>query len=134
MLKAMNTGFATGQAAPSALLGRSFDESRQGLQTWSESREGFERCNHSRMQRLLKCRLAWYGLRLIEVGSLCVLTNDTLTFDLLLQGCGAVLCRVEVDRQSGAIKPSGGRALSRLLNSLRRPTANESPKAPSMLT
>jgi hypothetical protein len=101
----MNTGFATGQAAPAALLGRSFDESRQGLQTWSESREAFERCNHSQMQRLLKCRLAWYGLRLIEVGSLCVLTNDTLTVDPLLQGCGAVLCRPSVWRNQTFGRP-----------------------------
>jgi hypothetical protein len=122
MLKAMDTGFATGHAAPAV---GNFEDSRRGLQTWSKSREGFEQCDHLRMRRLLKCRLAWYGFRLIEVGSFRALTKDTLFVDLL-QGSGAVLCRLEVDRQSRVITPSAGRALSRLLNSLPGPTANDS--------
>lgn len=55
-----------------------------------------------------------------RVGSFRVLTNDTLFVDLL-KGCGAVLCRVEVDCQSRVANPSAGRVLSRLLNSLPAP-------------
>ena len=117
MLKSMDTGFATRHAAPAVILSGNFEDSRRGLQTWSESREGFDRCNHLRMRRLLKCRLAWYGFRSVEVGSFRALTKDTLFVDLL-QGSGAVLCRLEVDRQSRVINPSAGRTLSRLLNSL----------------
>lgn len=45
--------YATGHAAPAAILSRTFADSRQGLQTWSESRERCERYDHARMRRLL---------------------------------------------------------------------------------
>jgi hypothetical protein len=61
-----------------------------------------------------------------------VLTNDTLFVDLL-KGCGAVLCRVEVDCQSRVANPSAGRVLIACSIRCRHPAANDSPKALSML-
>jgi hypothetical protein len=118
MLKATDTGLVTGHPAPGMILSRHFEDCIQGLWTWFESREEFEECDHSRMRQLLKCRLAWYGFQSVGVGPFRALTKDTLFVDLLQAG-GAVLCRVEVDRQSRIIDPLAGRALSQLLNSLR---------------
>jgi hypothetical protein len=81
---------------------------------WSEHEE-FERCDASRLRRLVKRRLHWYGLGTVEVGSLRLLTKDSLLVDLR-HARGAVRCRIEVDRQSGAIKTSTV-VLSRLLAS-----------------
>ena len=129
--KAMVTESATGHAGLAMTLSRSFECCSQELQTWSESSEGIGRCDLSRMRRLLQCRLTWYGFRSVEVGPFRGLTEDTLFVDLL-HACGVVLCRVEVDRQSGVISPSAGHALSRLLISLRGATANGSPMAASV--
>jgi hypothetical protein len=52
-----------------------------------------------------------------------LLTNDALLVDLL-DARGAVLCSVEVDRQSGVIKTSARHTLSRLLASERRPMSD----------
>jgi hypothetical protein len=131
MLKATDIGFATDQT-PETILSGSFEGPRQGPQICSESREGLERCDESNMRRLLKCRLAWYGFHSVGVGSFRVLTNDTLFVDLL-QDCGAVLCRVEVDRQSRVTNPSAGRALTRLLNSQPAPTVNDLSKERSFV-
>src|SRR6476659_9113316 len=129
MLKVMDTGFATDHVAPTTMLSGSFEETHQ--EPWTEGRDGLERCDESKMRRLLKCRLAWYGFRSVGVGSFRVLSNDTLFVDLL-QACGAVLCRVEVDHQSRVTNPSAGRALTRLLNSLPGPAGNDLPITRSM--
>ena len=131
MLKATNAGFATGHAATAAMINYCPEPSRRQLQAWSKSTEEFELCNLSRLRRLLKCRLAWYGLRSVEVGSFRLLTKDVLLVDLL-QARGAIFCSVEVDRWSGVIKPSTCEPLSRLLTSRRQPT-NDSRSAPSLL-
>ena len=112
MLKATNAGFATDHAATAAIFDRP-------LQARTESGEELERCDTSRLRHLLGCRLAWYGLRSVEVGSFRLLTNDALLVDLL-EARGVVLCRVEVDRRSGVIKTSACHTLSRLLASERR--------------
>lgn len=132
MLKVMDTGFATDHVAPATILSGSFEETHQAPQPWTEGRDGLERCDKSKMRRLLKCRLAWYGFRSVGVGSFRVLSNDTLFVDLL-QDCGAVLCRVEVDHQSRVTNPSAGRALTCLLNSLPGPAGNDLPITRSML-
>ena len=116
MLKATNAGFATDHAATAAIFNRR-------LQARTESGEELERCDASRLRHLLRCRLAWYGLRSVEVGSFRLLTNDALLVDLL-EARGVVLCRVEVDRQSGVIKTSACHTLSRLLASERRPMSD----------
>ena len=96
MLKATNVGFATDHVATAAIF-------KRPLQARTESGEELERCDASRLRHLLGCRLAWYGLRSVEVGSFRLLTNDALLVDLL-EARGVVLCRVEVDRQSGVIQ------------------------------
>ena len=115
MLKATNAGFATDHAATAAIFNRR-------LQARTESGEELKRCDASRL-RHLRCRLAWYGLRSVKVGSFRLLTDDALLVDLL-EARGVVLCRVEVDRQSGVIKTSACHTLSRLLASERRPMSD----------
>jgi hypothetical protein len=130
MLKATKAGFATGHAATAAMIDYCPEPSRQ-LQAWSKSAEEFDLCDSSRLRRLLKCRLAWYGLRSVEVGSFRLFTKDVLLVDLL-QTRRAVFCSVEVDPWSGAIKTSTCEPLNRLLASRRQPT-NDSSSAPSLL-
>jgi hypothetical protein len=137
MLKATNAEFAPGPAATGALLNYYPEHSCHRLQAWSESaeehegEEEFERCDASRLLRLLRCRLAWYGLRSVEVGSVRLLTKDALLVDLL-HACGTFLCRIEVDPQSGIIKPSASQTLSRLLISEWQ-AVNGSPRATSLV-
>jgi hypothetical protein len=116
MLEATNAGFARDHAATAAIFNRP-------LQARTESGQDLECCDASRLRHLLERRLAWYGLQSVEIGSFRLLTNDVLLVDLL-EARGAVLCRVEVDRQSGVIKTSACRALSRLLTSERRPMSD----------
>jgi hypothetical protein len=116
MLEATNAGVATDHAAAAAIFNRL-------LQARTESGEELERCDESRLRHLLACRLAWYGLRSVEVGSFRLLTNGELLVDLL-EARGVVLCRVEVDRQSGVIKTSACHTLSGLLASERRPMSD----------
>jgi hypothetical protein len=120
MLKATTVGILTSHAATATSLNHYPEHSCRRLQAWSESaeeyesEEEFERCDASRRLRLLRCRLAWYGLRSVEVGSVRLLTKDALLVDLL-QASGAFLCRIEVDPQSGVIRTSASQTLSRLL-------------------
>ena len=122
MLKATNAEFATDHAATVAIFNRRF-------QARTESGEKLEHCDASRLRHLLRCRLAWYGLRSVEVGSFRLLTNDAVLVDLL-EACGVVLCRVEVDRQSGVIKTSACHTLSCLLASERRPMSDSRKTTP----
>ena len=131
MLKTTKAGFATGHAATAAMFNHCPEPSRRQLQAWSESAVEFELCDLSRVRRLLKCRLAWYGLRSVEVGSFRLLSKDVLLVDLL-QVRGAVFCSVEVDRWSGVIKASTCEPLSWLLTSWRQST-NDLRSATSLL-
>ena len=119
MLKATNAEFATVHAAHAATAAILNGQ----LQARTESGEELERCDASRVRHLLRCRLAWYGLRSVEVGSFRLLTDDAVLVDLL-EARGVVLCRVEVDRQSGIIKASACHTLSRLLASERQPMSD----------
>ena len=125
MLKATNAGFPTDHAATVAIFNRRF-------RARTESGEKLDHCDASRLRHLLRCRLAWYGLRSVEVGSIRLLTNDALLVDLL-EARGVVLCRVEVDRQSGVIKTSACRTLSRLLASERRPMSDSRRTTPLLV-
>ena len=122
MLKATNAEFAKDHAATVAIFNR-----RSRART--ESAEKLDHCDASRLRHLLRCRLAWYGLRSVEVGSFRLLTNDAVLVDLL-KARGVVLCRVEVDRQSGVIKTSTCYTLSRLLASERRPMSDSRKTTP----
>jgi hypothetical protein len=88
-----------------------------------ESDEEISQCDFSpsRGLWLLQCRLAWYGFRSVKMGQLREFSEDTFLLDLL-QTCGTFLCRVEIDRQSGAIRRPAGHALVRLLASLEQAT------------
>ena len=68
---------------------------------------------------LLRCRLAWYGFPSVKVGQLGELGEDTLSVNLL-NTYGNFVCRVEIDRQSGAIRHPDSLALVRRLTSARQ--------------
>jgi hypothetical protein len=73
------------------------------------------RRDFSNMRWLLQRRLAWYGFRSISVGSLRELTEETVLADLR-RADGLLICRVELDRESGMLDVPAGRVLSRLLS------------------
>ena len=101
-----------------------------GIDKWADmsfETNEISRCDLSKLKGLLQCRLNWYGLRSVKVGPLRELSQHTLLVDLL-HACGVVLCRIEVDRRSGAIQRPANYALLRLHASLQRATtAHESP-------
>jgi hypothetical protein len=108
-------------ASAAERLSRTCDRDRnQGLGGSSEKREELtgrdlaER-DLAEIVKLLECKLAWWGFRSVEPGPSITVSRHTISIDLRRAG-GRVLCRVEVDRQSGRVDPSAGRALSRLLN------------------
>jgi hypothetical protein len=123
MLKKANINSAAG-GAPEASFTQELESPRRRLQAWAESKQMFDFCDYSRVHHLLKCRLAWYGLRSVEVGSFQLLTQNTYLVDLFQAGGTAL--QVEVDRRSGAIKPSAAQPLSRLLTWLPQQSANDS--------
>jgi hypothetical protein len=125
MLKATNAGFATDHAATAAIFNR-------WLQARTESGEELEGCDASRLRHLLRCRLAWYGLRSVEVGSFRLLSNDALLVDLL-DARGVIVCRIQVDRRSGVIKTSACHTLSHLLASERRPISDSRRTTPLLV-
>jgi hypothetical protein len=77
---------------------------------------GFQTERHecSRTRKLLQCRLAWYGLQAISLGSLRDVSERTASVDLF-RNDGIFLGRVEVDRESGRVDGSAGRTLTHLL-------------------
>jgi hypothetical protein len=89
--------------------------------------------SQSRALGLLRCRLAWYGFRSVQVGPLGDLSERTLSVDLLNE-YGNFVCRVEIDHQSGAIRrPLASLALVRRLTSLGRAmTGSGSPMVRSL--
>jgi hypothetical protein len=84
-----------------------------------KSRQEISSCGVSELPALwlLQCRLAWYGFRSVKVGQLRQLSEHTLFVDLL-QTCGTILCTVEIDPRSGAIRRPQGHTLVRLVASL----------------
>ena len=97
-------------------LNRPSDRKRiQGLAGSSEKREELTGRDLAEIVRLLECKLAWWGFRSVELGPFIRVGDHTISIDLLLVDGGRVLCRVEVDRHSGMVDPSTGRALSRLV-------------------
>jgi hypothetical protein len=83
------------------------------------SRQEISSCGVSELPALwlLQCRLAWYGFRSVKVGQLRQLSERALFVDLL-RTCGTILCTVEIDPRSGAIRRPQGRVLVRLVASL----------------
>jgi hypothetical protein len=106
-----------------AALMRRFKRRGERSDTCLESDEEISRCDFSQLRGLwlLQCRLAWYGFRSVKVGQSRELSEHTLLVDLL-HTCGTLLCRVEIDRQSGAIRRPASHALVRLLASLGQAT------------
>ena len=76
-----------------------------------------EETSQARGLWLLHRRLAWYGFRSVKVGQVRELGEHALVVDLLYT-CGTLLCRIEIDRQSGAIRRPAARGLVYLLASL----------------
>jgi hypothetical protein len=97
-------------------LNRPSDRKRiQGLAGSSEKREELTGRDLAEIVKRLECKLAWWGFRSVELGPSITVSRHTISIDLRRAG-GRILCRVEVDRQSGMVHPSAGRALSRLLS------------------
>jgi hypothetical protein len=67
---------------------------------------------------LVERKLAWFGLPSVTIGPSVKVNQRALLIDLLTQG--DLLCRIEVDRLSGAITRAGGEVLTLLIGSLRR--------------
>jgi hypothetical protein len=74
-----------------------------------------ERYECSRTRKLLRCRLAWYGLQSISLGAFQEVSEHTASVGLF-RNDGSFLGRVEVDRESGRVEGSAGRTLAHLLN------------------
>ena len=109
------------EALAKAATSRVFERLDKGPDISLETNEEISRCDLFTLKGLLQCRLNWYGLRSVKVGPLRDLSQHTLLVDLL-HACGAVLCRIEVDRRSGAIQRPANYALLRLHASLQRAT------------
>jgi hypothetical protein len=62
--------------------------------------------------RLLKCKLAWYGFRSVRVGPFIRMKGRKVLIDLLDRG--EVLCRIELDAESGV--PDPGHVIQKALN------------------
>ncbi len=82
------------------------------------TRNGVETTNLevAEIVELVKRKLAWFGLRSVKIGPFVKVNDRAIVIDLLADG--NFLCRIEVDRQSGAITKSGDDALSSLITSL----------------
>ncbi len=109
----------TYRGALGAVHDRRFGRSDEGSTIRPKTREETRSRSFSQLPPLwlLQCRLAWYGFRSVKVGQLRLLSERTLFVDLL-QTCGTILCTVEIDPRSGAIRRPQGLALVRLLASL----------------
>jgi len=57
------------------------------------------------LRRLIELRLAWYGVRDVKLGPFVGLGDGSL-FVALLNAAGKLVDRVEVDRVSGALRPT----------------------------
>lgn len=108
-----------------AALMRRFKRRGERSDTCLQSDEEISPCDFSQLRGLwlLQRKLAWYGFRSVKVGQLRELSEHTLLVDLL-HTCGTLLCRVEIDRQSGAIRRPASHALVRLLASLGQATTD----------
>jgi hypothetical protein len=84
------------------------------------SRKGVDITNRdiAEIVELVERKLAWFGFRLVTIGPFIKVNDRVILIDLLTQG--NFLCRIEVDRKSGAITRSCGDALTPLIASLRR--------------
>jgi hypothetical protein len=114
------TNFSTsvkyGGTSTAGRLNRPSDRKRiRGIVGSSEKGEELTGRDIAEIVKLLECKLAWWGFRSVEVGPFIRVSHHTISIDLRRAG-GCVLCRVEVDRQSGVVHPSAGGVLSRLLN------------------
>jgi hypothetical protein len=104
--------------APAAMLVRRFSQrSENVLISLSDSRR-------ANALRLLQSRLDWYGFRSVKAGQLRELGEHTYLVDLL-NACGTFLCRIEIDRESGALRASAKPVLVRLLATMDAPTTQQ---------
>ncbi len=71
---------------------------------------------------LLERKLAWFGFRSVKVGPFVRVKDNTVSIDLLDRG--EVLCRIQLDRRSGAIRPSSSDGLRPLMTCLRKEDRN----------
>lgn len=88
----------------------------------SERGQELTRRDLAEIVELLECELAWFGFRSVTVGPFIRVKGNTVSIDLLDRG--EVLCRIELDRRSGAIRPSSSDGLRRLMTSLRKEDRN----------
>ena len=103
---------------PAAMVARRFTQrSENVLISLSDSRR-------ANALRLLQSRLDWYGFRSVKPGQLRQHGEHTYLVDLL-NSYGTFLCRIEIDRESGAVRASAKPVLVRLLATLDAPTTQQ---------
>lgn len=102
-----------------AALMRRFKQRAERSDICLERDDEISPCDFSQLRGLwlLQRRLAWYGFRSVKVGQVRELSEHTLVVDLL-HTCGTLLCRIEIDGESGAIRRPAGLELVYLLASL----------------
>jgi hypothetical protein len=75
------------------------------------------------LRRLIELRLAWYGVRDVTLGPFVGLGDGSL-FVAMLNPAGKLVDRVEVDRETGALRPTrpqAGRITRYLISDLGLP-------------
>jgi hypothetical protein len=114
------------RSAPTAMLGRHFNRRREGVDICSQCNGVINLSDSRRAKalRLLKFRLDWYGFRSVKAGPLRELGEHTFLVDLL-NTSGTFLCRIEIDRESGALRASAKPVLVRLLAAMDAPTTQQ---------
>jgi hypothetical protein len=110
----------------SAMLGRRFNRRRGGADICSQCNGVINLADSRRAKalRLLQSRLDWYGFRSVKAGQLRQLGEHTFLVDLH-NASGTFLCRIEIDRESGALRPSAKPVLVRLLVAMDAPTTQQ---------
>jgi len=123
------TNFGTSVKYGVAAAETCYRNRNQGPEGSSEKTEELTGRDLAEIVKLLECKLAWWGFRSVEVGPFVRVSHHTISIDLLRAG-GRVLCRVDIDRQSGMVHSSARRALSRLLNVFATPVAVQAASGP----
>src|SRR6516225_6258387 len=123
------TNFGTSVKYGVAAAETCYRNRNQGPEGSSEKTEELTGRDLAEIVKLLECKLAWWGFRSVEVGPFVRVSHHTISIDLLRAG-GCVLCRVDIDRQSGMVHSSARRALSRLLNVFATPVAVQAASGP----
>jgi hypothetical protein len=107
-----------------AMFARRFKQRSEDVLSESNEVVSLSDSRRANALRLLRSRLDWYGFRSVKAGSLHQQGEHTFLVDLLNTG-GTFLCRIEIDRESGALRSSAKPVLVRLLAAMDTPTTEQ---------